>query len=68
MDSSVTLFIDLFFSCCGLAYFMYGRKQRKMVPTLSGLVLMVYPYFVHNLTLLIIIGLVGAGLPWLIRE
>lgn len=68
MDSSVKLFVILFSSICGLAYFTYGRKQRKLVPTLAGLGLMVYPYLVSHLVWLIGLGLVGLVLPWVLHE
>jgi len=68
MDSSLKLFIGLFFSSCGLAYFVYGRKQRQLVPTLTGVVLMVYPYFVTHAALLVILGLAGLGIPWVFRD
>ena len=34
------------FSSLGLAYFVYGKKQRRGVPFASGIGLMVFPYFV----------------------
>jgi len=35
------------FSSIGLAFFMYGKSQKAIIPLCSGLVLMIYPYFVR---------------------
>jgi hypothetical protein len=68
MDNTTNLFIMVIFSSIGLAYFIYGKKQRLMIPTLVGVGLMVYPYFVANTVLLIIVGLVGVAIPWFFRD
>lgn len=44
------------FSLIGMAVGVYGRRQRLVVPTIMGIVLMIYPYFVSS-----VIGLVGIG-------
>ena len=52
------------FALVGLAVFSYGRRQRRGAPTLLGVALMVYPYFVSNIFVLIGIGvLLIAALP-----
>lgn len=55
------------FGSIGLGYFMYGKKQRAIVPLVCGLVLMVYPYFVANTLALVAIGLVVSVLPYFVR-
>ena len=62
------LFLNLFVSAFGLAYFVYGKKQKKLVPSLAGIALMFYPYFVNNMILFVIIGLVLLVVPFIIRE
>jgi len=41
-----------FGDCCsarsGSVFFLYGKKQRAVVPLVCGLVLMIYPYFIPN--------------------
>ncbi|HHT9111024.1 MAG TPA: hypothetical protein ACFYDZ_07685 [Candidatus Brocadiaceae bacterium] len=68
MNLSLKLFISVLYGSFGLAYFVYGKKQHKFIALLSGLGLMVYPYFVSNKYLLISIGLALIALPFLIRE
>jgi len=65
--STSSIFWGLLFGSIGLGYFLYGRKQQAIVPLLSGLALMVFPYFVSNAILLVAIGLALAVLPWFFR-
>lgn len=46
--NTTTLLLGLMFSCIGLGYFVYGRRQSNAVIRYSGLALMVYPYFVDG--------------------
>lgn len=46
---------------------MYGRKQRSGVPLLCGVCLMIYPYFVSNNILLVLIGVALMSLPYFFR-
>ena len=56
MSTQTTLLISLLWSSFGLGYFVYGKKQQRAVPLLSGLLLMGFPYFVSNLVISLIIG------------
>jgi hypothetical protein len=40
--NTTQLFLGLIFSCIGLGYFMYGKKQKVIVPLVCGLVLMIF--------------------------
>jgi hypothetical protein len=66
MDTSIILW-SLLFGSIGLGFFVYGKKQKAVVPLVSGLVLMIYPYFVSNTTLLVAIGAALVVLPFFIR-
>jgi hypothetical protein len=57
----------LFFGSIGLGFFIYGRKQKAVVPLLCGLMLMVFPYFVSNVMLLVGIGVVLLAIPYFLR-
>ncbi|HEY3658774.1 MAG TPA: hypothetical protein VGL34_27695 [Steroidobacteraceae bacterium] len=63
MNTSVLLW-GLLFSSIGLGFFLYGRKQRAVVPLVCGLVLMIYPYFVPNVIALVVIGAVLTAVPY----
>jgi hypothetical protein len=56
------------FSSIGLGYFIYGRKQGKLVPLLSGLGLMIFPYFMPNSIALVTIGVIFTAVPYFIRR
>lgn len=66
MNTSALLWIVLF-SSVGLGFFIYGRRQKAVVPLICGLTLMVYPYFVSNIILLVAIGFVLMVFPYFIR-
>ena len=66
MNTSILLW-GLLFSSIGLGFFIYGRKQRAVVPAVCGIALMVYPYFVPNTWALIGIGIGLAALPYFFR-
>jgi hypothetical protein len=57
----------LLFGSIGLGYFIYGKKQRAIVPLICGLALMVFPYFVSNALLLVGIGVMLAAIPCFLR-
>jgi hypothetical protein len=62
-----SLLSGLLFGSIGLGFFIYGRKQRAVVPLLCGLVLMVVPYFIANTALLFIVGAVVVAIPYFVR-
>ena len=57
----------LLFGSIGIGYFVYGKKQRRGVPLACGLGLMVFPYFVSNTILLVVIGVALAAVPYFVR-
>ena len=65
--NTASLLWGLLFSSIGLGFFIYGKRQRAVVPLLCGLVLMIFPYFVSNTVLLVAIGVVLMALPYFLR-
>lgn len=57
----------MLFGSIGLGFFIYGKRQSAIIPMVCGLALMVFPYFVSNVFLLVIIGLVLMALPYYYR-
>lgn len=55
------------FGSIGLGFFVYGKKQKRAVPLLSGIGLMVCPYFIPNIYILVLVGIVLIALPFLIK-
>ena len=51
-----SLWVGMIAGAFGVGYFIYGKKQQKLVPMIAGVLLCVYPYFTDNLLLLLAIG------------
>ena len=66
MDTA-TLFWGVIFGSIGVGFFVYGKKQQAFVPLLSGLGLMIIPYFISNLYFLIATGIVLMVAPYFIK-
>lgn len=67
LNSGLGLLVYVVFGSVGLGYFMYGRKQKMVVPLACGIGLMVYPYFVSNSVLLVVTGCILLGIPYFLR-
>lgn len=61
------LLLGVLFSSIGLGYFIYGKKQKVIVPFFCGLVLMVFPYFIESTGWLLGIGGVLSVIPYFIK-
>jgi multisubunit Na+/H+ antiporter MnhC subunit len=67
MGSESELLWGVLFGSVGLGFFLYGKKQRMIVPIVCGLALMVYPYFMPNAFALVLTGLVLVAIPYFFR-
>lgn len=67
LDDPTLLMWSIFFGAFGMGYFIYGKRQRSPVPFVSGIALMVYPYFISNVYLLVLIGVGLLATPYFIR-
>jgi len=56
------------FGAIGLGFFVYGKKQKAIIPFLSGTGLMVFPYFISNAVILVIAGIILTALPFVIKR
>lgn len=55
------------FGSIGIGFFVYGRRQRAVVPLICGIALVVLPYLVSNTLLLVIAGVALIALPYFYR-
>jgi len=55
------------FGSVGLAFFIYGKKHQRVVPSVCGIALMVYPYFVPSTVWLILVGIALCVVPYFYR-
>lgn len=68
MPDPNSLLIGMVAGAFGVGYFVYGKRQQKIVPMVSGVLLCVYPYFTDSLPWLIVIGLVLLAAPFAINR
>lgn len=55
-SNGVTLLFGLVFGAIGSAYIIYGKRQVEAWYMVFGFALVVYPYFVSNALLTVLIG------------
>ncbi len=67
MKGTSLLLWGMLFGAVGLGFFTYGKKQKAAVPLVTGIALFIFPYFISNVYLLVMIGLVLVALPYFIR-
>lgn len=61
-----SLLWGLLFSSIGMGFFIYGKKQKALVPLACGLALMIFPYFVSSTVYLVAIGVALTALPYFV--
>ena len=67
MDSTAVLLWGLLFGSIGFGFFLYGRKQKAVMPIIAGVVLCVVPYFIANVYVLVTVGVVLMAIPFFVR-
>ncbi len=66
MDAT-TLFVGGILGAIGLAYIVYGKKQRKAIALLCGVGLCGIPYFISNMIALVAVCVALMVLPFFAR-
>lgn len=64
----MALLWGLLFSSIGLGYFIYGKRQSQAVVRYAGLTLMIYPYFISNTVILVVVGVLLLLLPRFVKS
>lgn len=67
MEADLLLW-GVLFSGIGIGFFLYGKKQKKLVPLFCGIGLMVLPYFLSSVTALTVISIVLMAIPYFVRR
>ena len=67
MDNSTSLLLGVLFGSIGMGYIFYGKRQRKGMALVSGIALCIFPYFVSNVFLFVLTGLVLMALPFFMQ-
>jgi len=66
MDQSALLW-NIALSVIGMAYLIYARAQRRAIPLISGLILLVLPYLTDNGYILIFALVTAIVTSYLLR-
>ena len=67
MKGTSLLIWGTLFGAVGLGFFIYGKKQRSVVPLLTGIALFLFPYFIQNVYVLVIVGVILVAIPYIVR-
>ncbi len=67
MDNSSLLVWGMVFGSIGLGFFIYGKKQKAIVPLVTGIALFIFPYFVSDIYLLVITGAILIVVPYFVK-
>ena len=67
MISTSTLIMGVIFGAIGLGFFIYGKKQKTIIPLFCGILLMILPYFISNMYILILSGIIIIAISYFIR-
>ena len=67
MINTPLILSGLVFSSIGFGYFMFGRRQSNRVARYAGLLLMIYPYFMSDVVIMWLIGMVLMLIPRFVR-
>ena len=67
MQGTSLLMWGMLFGSIGLGFFVYGKKQRALVPLVTGIVLFVFPYFISNVYVLVLVGVLLVALPFFVK-
>lgn len=65
--NTAVLFLGLVFGSAGLGFFIYGKKQQRVVPLVCGLCLMIVPYFISSTLVIVAVGLALMAIPYFVR-
>lgn len=68
MTLEQNIWVGLITGVIGMGYFVYGKKQSRIIPFISGISLMVYPYFIDSLMLSICIGAFLIIVPFVVSR
>lgn len=62
------MMLAVLFGAAGMGYFAYGKKEQHGIAMVSGVALCVFPYFVSQPLVEVLIGAALLALPFLSRS
>ena len=67
MSGTALLMWGMLFGAIGFGLFLYGKKQKSVVPLIAGIALCVVPYFITNVYVLVMVGVILVAIPYFVR-
>lgn len=67
MDNPSLLLWGVVFGSIGFGFFLYGKKQKAVVPLITGIALCIFPYFISNVYILVLVGVMLMAVPYFVR-
>ncbi|WP_293747299.1 hypothetical protein [uncultured Paraglaciecola sp.] len=67
MNTALLLW-TIVFSSISMGYFMYGKKRASLVIRYTGVTLILFPYFINDSFVLVLVGLILVVLPKLVTR
>ena len=67
LGSVAALIWGMIFGAIGVGFFIYGKKQKAIVPLCVGIALCVFPYFIANVYVLVMVGVILVAIPFFVR-
>ena len=67
MVNPTTLMLTVLVSAIGTGYIVYGKKQRRGIALLSGIIMCIYPYLVDSPVWMALIGVVLMIVPFILQ-
>ena len=66
--SAANLIGGFVFGSIGFVAFVYGKRMNLWKPMLIGIALMVYPYFINDDMIMLVLGIFGSAALFFVRD
>lgn len=67
MESTAQIVWGLIVGSIGLGFFIFGKKQKKLVPFMVGISLFIIPYLIANVYMLVLAAGVLIVIPYFVK-
>ena len=67
MGGSASMWWGMLFGAIGMGYCVYGKRQSAPIPLLCGIGLLVFPWFVSNAWIMVLVGAALMAIPRFVR-
>ena len=64
---SAGLWWSMLFGAIGMGYCVYGKRQSAPIPLACGIGLLVFPWFVSNAWIMVLVGAALMAIPRFVR-